>query len=86
MVGHLTPYDPSVQQFMKTTAGALSRYSDPVVAQRQAYALLEGRLMEQAGLWAYVDTFRFLVLLCARVSRWCSCSRKVRRGGPIAVH
>jgi DHA2 family multidrug resistance protein len=86
MVAHLTPYDPSVQQFVRTTAGALSRYSDPVVAQRQAYALLEGRLMEQAGLWAYVDTFRFLVLLCAACVPLVFLFKKVRRSGPVAVH
>ena len=71
---------------MQTTAGAPSRYADPVVAQRQAYALLYGRLPEQAGLWGYVDTFRSMLLMCAACVPLVLLFTKVRHSGPIAVH
>ena len=42
----------------------LGQYSDPASAQQQAYGLLYGTLQQQAALFAYVDTFRWLALLC----------------------
>jgi DHA2 family multidrug resistance protein len=33
-------------------------------AQSQAYGVLYQTLQQQAGLWAYVEQFRMLVLIC----------------------
>ena len=87
MVGHLTPYDPQSQHFLKTMTGAMMRNADPVTAQHQAQGLLYGMLSKHAMLWAYVDTFRTLVLLCVVCVPLVLLFKKVRpSGGPIAVH
>jgi MFS transporter, DHA2 family, multidrug resistance protein len=33
-------------------------------AHSQAYGVLYQTLQQQAGLWAYVEQFRFLALIC----------------------
>ncbi len=70
MVGHLSPYDPEFQQKFGLAAKMLGHYSDPVSAQRQAYELMYGSLIQQATVFSFVDTFRllaFLSLLCMPV-------------------
>ncbi|MEN6449600.1 MAG: DHA2 family efflux MFS transporter permease subunit [Thermoguttaceae bacterium] len=64
LVGHLSPFDPEFQQRFQTMAGALSQSSDAVSAQGRAYGLLYGIVQQQANLFAYVDTFRLLAIVC----------------------
>ena len=83
MVGHLSPYRPEFQQYLQSTAGMLGQYSDPASAQQQAYGLLYGTLQQQANLFAYVDTFRWLALLCLVCVPLVLLFRKTKaRGGP----
>ena len=55
---------PEVQQRLQAITRALAVHSDPVTAMKRAAKLLELTLMQQAQLWAYVDDFRYLALLC----------------------
>ena len=65
----------------------LGQYSDPASAQQQAYGLLYGTLQQQAGLFAYVDTFRWLALLCLVCVPIVLMFRKPRtHQGAVAVH
>ena len=87
MVGQLSPYRPEFQQYLQSAAGMLGQYSDPASAQQQAYGLLYGTVQQQANLFAYVDTFRWLALLCLLCIPVVFLLRKAKsRGGPIAVH
>jgi DHA2 family multidrug resistance protein len=87
MVGQLSPYRPEFQQYLKSAAGMLGQYSDPASAQRQAYELIYGTLQQQASLFAYVDTFRWLALLCLCCVPLVFLFRKTKaRKGPIAAH
>ena len=87
MVGHLSPYRPEFQQYLQSTSAMLGQYSDPVSAQQQAYGLFYGTLQQQANLFAYVDTFRWLALLCLVCVPLVLLFRKTKaRGGPVAVH
>jgi len=87
LVGHINPYDPEFQQRFHTIAGALSQYSDPVTAQRQAYGLLYGTVQQQANLFAYVDTFRLLAFLCVLcVPIVFFLKRAKASGGSVAMH
>jgi DHA2 family multidrug resistance protein len=66
MVGHLTPYDTPFRNQLAVLQHYLARQgAGPVAAQHQAYGLMYQLLQQQAGLWAYVDLFRLLVLACA---------------------
>ena len=47
-----------MQQFLT------SQGSSPSTAVHQAYVLVNGTLSQQARLWAYVDDFRYMALIC----------------------
>jgi DHA2 family multidrug resistance protein len=47
-----------LQQFLT------SQGSSPSTAAHRAYVLLNGNLSQQARLWAYVDDFRYMALVC----------------------
>jgi DHA2 family multidrug resistance protein len=87
LVGHLNPYDPEFQQQFHTIAGALSQYGDPVSAQQQAHGLLYGIVQQQANLFAFVDTFRLLALLCLLCVPIVFLLKKAKSsGGSVAMH
>jgi DHA2 family multidrug resistance protein len=87
MVGHLSPYRPEFQQYLQSAFAMLSRHTDPATAQRQAYGLLYATLQQQAALFAYVDTFRWLALLCLLCAPLAFLFRKTKaHRGPVAVH
>jgi DHA2 family multidrug resistance protein len=57
LVHSLTPSNPLLQQRLTT----LGRFvADP----KSAYAIVDRTLNSQARLWAYVDDFRYMALLC----------------------
>ena len=87
MVGQLSPYRPEFQQYLQSTSGMLGQYNDPATAQQQAYGLLYGTLQQQANLFAYIDTFRWLALLCLVCVPLVFLFRRMKaHGGAIAVH
>lgn len=87
LVGHLSPYRPEFQQYLQSATGMLSQYSDPVTAQQKAYGLLYGTVQQQANLFAYVDTFRLLAILCALCIPVVFLLKKAKsHGGSVAMH
>ena len=67
LVGHLTPYDPVFQQQFSTMAAGLGQYSAGPQAQMQAYGMLQGILLQQSNVSAYIDMFRWtavMIILC----------------------
>ncbi len=65
----------------------LSQFTDATNAMRQAYKMMEGSLNQQAALWAYVDDFRYLAVLCFACAPIAFAMAKVRRrGAPAGVH
>jgi DHA2 family multidrug resistance protein len=87
LVGHLSPYRPEFQQYVQSATGMLGQYSDPATAQHRAQALLYGMVQQQANLFAYVDTFRLLALLCLLCVPVVFLLKKAKaRGGSIAMH
>jgi MFS transporter, DHA2 family, multidrug resistance protein len=67
MVGHLTPYDAPFRDHLAATQSALAAQTVGPAAQMQAYAMVDQELSRQAGLWAYVDQFRMLFLVCLAI-------------------
>ncbi len=79
LAAHVTPYDTATQQ----TFFALIQHMSP----QEAYAVLYGRVLEQANLWAFVSNFRFMAFLCLGSIALAFLFKKVRAAkGPIAVH
>jgi MFS transporter, DHA2 family, multidrug resistance protein len=63
LVGHLTNFDPPFRRQLATLQHSLSAHSGQA-ALMQAYSVMYRTLQQQAGLWAYVDNFRLLALIC----------------------
>lgn len=65
LVGHMTPYDAPFRNQLSVLQHSLAAQgAGPVAARHEAYGLMYQTLQQQAGLWAYVDQFRMLVLAC----------------------
>jgi MFS transporter, DHA2 family, multidrug resistance protein len=54
----------AVQRYIASLTAAMQRHVGPHLAMQRAFARLQATLDGQAQLWAYVDDFRYLALLC----------------------
>jgi len=54
----------AVQRYIASLTAAMKSHVGPRFAMQRAYASLQTTLDSQAQLWAYVDDFRYLALLC----------------------
>jgi MFS transporter, DHA2 family, multidrug resistance protein len=87
MVGQLSPYNPQYQQALQSAAGALGASGNAAVAGQQAQGLMYGTLVQQSALWAYVETFRILALVCLICIPVVLLLKRVRpKEGAIAMH
>jgi DHA2 family multidrug resistance protein len=64
LAGYMSPYHAPFREQLATLQNSLGSQSGAAAAQHQAYAVLYQALQQQAGLWAYVDEFRLLALVC----------------------
>lgn len=64
MVGALNPLNPVFKYKVATTTAALAHYFHISVAQAKANYLMYVQLLQQANLWAFMDTFRIFGLMC----------------------
>jgi MFS transporter, DHA2 family, multidrug resistance protein len=65
----------------------MSQGASAETAMRQAYGLLNAQLTQQARLWAYVDDFRYIALVCfACIPVVFLLKKAVGRGGVSAGH
>ncbi len=87
MVGHLAPDQPAYRQLLAAQQMALAPGLGSATAARQAVARAYGLLIQQATLFAYVDTFRRLGFLCLGcILLVLLLKRVVPPRGPVAVH
>jgi DHA2 family multidrug resistance protein len=85
----ITPGTPGAQQLLNGLTRSLSLHSDPVTAMRRAEKLLASNVLQQSTLWAYVDDFRYLALLCFACIPIAFILQRVKGrpgAGRIAVH
>jgi MFS transporter, DHA2 family, multidrug resistance protein len=66
LVHSLAAGDPGVMQRLSALQNLVARTnaSGPVIARDSAYSLLNHTLTSQSRLWAYVDDFRYMALMC----------------------
>lgn len=75
------------QQQYRALVAYLSQHTDAATAARQAYSVLNRSLEQQSALWAYVDDFRYIALLCFACAPIAFALKKVRgRGGSTMAH
>jgi MFS transporter, DHA2 family, multidrug resistance protein len=61
----LSGSNPIVQRTLAQLTIRMHTHAGPVVAMKRAYSAIERGLDQQAQLFAYVDDFRYLALICA---------------------
>lgn len=87
MVSHLTPLDRAYRQALAAATHALTPFSGPWLAHRQAEQLLYGTLQSQASLWAFVENFRLFGVACLVCIPLVFLFKKARRArAPVAMH
>jgi DHA2 family multidrug resistance protein len=64
LVRSLGGTSPAVQRYIGSATAAMQRHVGPHLAMQRAYSGLETILNGQAQLWAYMDDFRYMALLC----------------------
>jgi DHA2 family multidrug resistance protein len=64
LVGNMSPYQAPFREELAMLQNSLATQSGSATAQHQAYAVMYQTLQQQAGLWAYVEVFRLLALVC----------------------
>jgi len=64
LVTSLSGTSLAVQRYIASLTTAMQRHVGPHLAMQRAYASLQTTLDGQAQLWAYVDDYRYLALLC----------------------
>jgi DHA2 family multidrug resistance protein len=82
----MTPYSPVFQQRLAALTAGMHRYSVRPVAQMQAYGLLNGILLQQANLKAYVDMFCWTAVIVALCLPGVWLMRKAVSKGNISLH
>ena len=87
MMSHLNSGNPQLQAAISGTSHALiARGSSPSEALHQAYGLVANTLNRQATMLAYVDNFWMLGIAVAAMIPFVFLMKKVKPGGPMAVH
>jgi DHA2 family multidrug resistance protein len=64
MVGHMSPFNPTFNDQLASIQNSLAGQVGAANAHNQAYAMMYQTLQSQAGLWAYVDQFRLMMIVC----------------------
>lgn len=84
---HIHPGSTTFQSmFNSATHMFIARGSSAYEATRQAYALVANMLDQQATMLAYVDNFRLLGVCVLFMIPFVFLMKKVKPGGPMAVH
>ncbi len=86
LVTHLTPYDPMYRRYLAGVWAALAPLSGPHQAQKQAYGVIYGLLLQQATLLAFVNVFRWMAVAMVFCIPAVLLMKKVVARGAIGAH
>ncbi len=86
MVAHLTPGELAFGLRTQALQRYLEGHFDRVEAARKAGGMLYGELERQATLWAFVDNFRMLAVICLGCAAAVFLFRRVRGKAPGGGH
>ncbi len=87
LTDRLNPGNPQFQAAIANTTHTLITHgSSPAEAARQAYGIIAFNLNRQATMLAYIDNFWILGVCVAAMIPFVFLMKKVKPGGPMAVH
>jgi len=84
LVGHFSPYKPAFVARLGQLSGELGGSANPDAVHR-ASAVLYHMLQSQSVLWAYVEQFRLLVLVCLLCAPLVFLFRKTTTSAPAGI-
>jgi DHA2 family multidrug resistance protein len=85
-IPHVTIYDPAYQLQSQSLQNGLTQYTGVPQAAQQAQGVLQGLLLQQAGVMAYIDIFRWTALLILIVMPCVFLLKKVSMREGAAMH
>jgi MFS transporter, DHA2 family, multidrug resistance protein len=77
---------PLQAQLAGTTHMLIAHGSSPYEASRQAYGIVQNLIFQQATMMSYIDNFKVLGIAVACMIPFVFLMKKVKPGGPMAVH
>ena len=87
ITGHVNAGSAQLQSVLAATTHAfIARGSSSFEASRQAYGLVAAQIDRQASMLAYIDNFRMLGVAVLLMIPLVFLMKKVKPGGPMAVH
>jgi DHA2 family multidrug resistance protein len=87
ITGHVNAGSTQLQSILAATTHAfIARGSSSFEASRQAYGLVAAQIDRQATMLAYIDNFRMLGVAVLLMIPLVFLMKKVKPGGPMAVH
>jgi DHA2 family multidrug resistance protein len=86
LVTHLTPYDPTYQQWLGAAQAGLQPQVGPSDAAAKALGLVYRELIRQATLLSYVDNFRLISVMGLLCIPLVLLFRKARPRAAVAAH
>jgi DHA2 family multidrug resistance protein len=86
LVTHLTPYDPAFQSTLQNMQGALAPHVGNMQAQLMAPGMVYSSLLQQSGVLAYMDDFRWLALLSFVSLPIVLFLKRISHKGAVSVH
>ncbi len=84
MVGHLHELNPVFTEKMQAMTGAFSQIAHPAVAHEMAGAMIYNQLLQQATLWAFMDAFRIIGIICFAIIPLVFLLKPVDKNAPAA--
>jgi DHA2 family multidrug resistance protein len=87
LAAHINSGNSNLKAMIDATTHMLEgRGSSAYQASHQAYALVANTVQQQATMLAYIDNFRLLAIAVLVMIPFVFLMKKVKPGGPIAVH
>jgi MFS transporter, DHA2 family, multidrug resistance protein len=86
LVTHLTPYDPAFQSTLQNMQGALAPHVGNAQAHLMAPGMIYSSLLQQSGVLAYMDDFRWLALLSFISLPIVLFLKRISLKGAVSVH
>ena len=87
MASHLSPTNPALRSMILGASNALRAHGESASgATQRAYALVQGVVVRQATMLAYIDCFWFLGVAILAMVPMVFLMKKGKPGGGIAVH
>ncbi len=86
LVGQVSPLNPVYQERVGALQNVFASHFSPVDSLQRAQAFIYNTVLEQAGLWAYVDIFYVLVWICLVSALCVRLFRSVKSTRAVAMH